>query len=83
MNESNIEVRENPALEQFTAALRQVMLAVGGWAVGRGYLAGDTLVAIGTVAALVGPFLYGQFKQFNNHKKLVTLVEASDKASFK
>lgn len=83
MNESDVTVNENPAPAQFAAALRQVMLAVGGWAIGRGYLQADTLAAIGTVAMLLGPFVYGQIKQWNTHKKLVTLVEASDKASFK
>lgn len=83
MEEQDVVVRESPALEQFTAALRQIMLAAGGWAVGRGYLQGDTLVAIGTVATLIGPFLYGQFKQWNNHTKLVTLASASNKATVK
>lgn len=83
MEESDVVVRENPALEQFTAAIRQIMLALGGWAVGRGYLQGDTLIAIGTVATLLAPFLYGQFKQWNNHTKLVTLANASEKATVK
>lgn len=83
MEESDVVVRENPALEQFTAALRQIMLVVGGWAVGKGFLATDTLAAIATVATILAPFLYGQWKGFTAHRKLVTLVAASDKASFK
>lgn len=83
MNEEDIVVRENTALEQFMAALRQIMLAVGGWAVGRGYLAGDTLVALGTVVALIGPFLWGQLKMRKVLAERNSLVETSDKASFK
>ena len=83
MGEQDITVRENPALEQFTAGFRQVLLVVGGWAVGKGYLESDTVAMIGTLAVILGPLLYGQIKQWNNHKKIVTLVAASDKASFK
>jgi len=83
MEESDIKVRENPALEQFTAALRQIMLAIGGWAVGRGYLAGDTLVAIGTVTMLIGPFVYGQLRTWKVLNERVTLAAASSKASLK
>lgn len=52
----------SPTLDQAAAAVRQILLAVGGWAVGRGYLEADTLAAIITVALIVGPLVYGQWR---------------------
>lgn len=52
----------SPTLDQAAAAVRQILLAVGGWAVGRGYLEADTVAAIGTVALIVVPLVYGQWR---------------------
>ncbi|WP_022684569.1 hypothetical protein [Sphingobium bisphenolivorans] len=45
---------------QLAAAARQIVLALGGYAMGRGWLQADTLTAIGTVAAVVVPLVWGQ-----------------------
>lgn len=45
---------------QFSAAFRQIALAVGGYAVGRGWLEDDTVSALVTIAALIIPFVWGQ-----------------------
>jgi hypothetical protein len=45
---------------QAVAAVRQVALLVGGWAVGRGYLDDDTLTMLVTIAVIVVPLIWGQ-----------------------
>lgn len=45
---------------QLSAAARQIVLALGGFAAGRGWLEGDTVTALATVAAILVPLLYGQ-----------------------
>lgn len=45
---------------QAIAAGRQIALAIGGYAVGRGWLEEDTLSAIVTVFVLLVPFIWGQ-----------------------
>jgi hypothetical protein len=45
---------------QVAAAARQLALAIGGYAVGRGWLEDDTVTAIATVAVLIVPFIWGQ-----------------------
>lgn len=47
---------------QIAAAVRQIALAIGGFAIGRGWLEEDTLSAIVTVAVIAVPFVWGQFR---------------------
>lgn len=47
---------------QLAAAVRQIALAIGGYAIGRGWLEEDTLTAIVTVAVIAVPFVWGQIK---------------------
>lgn len=54
---------------QLTAAIRQIALVAGGYAVGRGWLKDDTLTAITTIAVLLVPFVWGQIKTRNLAKK--------------
>lgn len=51
---------ENVNAIQLVAAIRQLALVGGGWAIGRGYLQQDTLTAIITIAGVVIPLLWGQ-----------------------
>lgn len=64
----------SPTLDQVAAASRQIALAVGGWAVGRGYLEADTVTAVATVAVIVGPFLYGQWRTRLRSKQALGLM---------
>lgn len=53
----------NPtALDHTTMTLRQLALAVGGWAVGKGYLGADTLSMLVAVVVIGTPFVIGQIK---------------------
>ncbi len=54
---------------QAVAAIRQIALVAGGFAVGRGWLAADTLTAITTIAVLIVPFVWGQIKTRSLAKK--------------
>lgn len=54
---------------QLVAAIRQVALVAGGFAVGRGWLNDDTLTAITTLAVLIVPFIWGQMKTRKLAKK--------------
>lgn len=47
---------------QLAAAVRQIVLVAGGWAVGKGYLESDTVAAIATVAVIAVPLIWGQIK---------------------
>ncbi|ANI78997.1 Pam3-gp28 family putative phage holin [Sphingobium sp. EP60837] len=56
-------------VEQAVAAVRQIALVAGGWAIGRGYLQQDTLTALITIAGLAVPFIWGQSKTRKLAKK--------------
>lgn len=47
---------------QIAAAIRQIALALGGYAIGRGWLEEDTLTAIITVLVIVVPLVWGQIR---------------------
>jgi len=47
---------------QIAAAIRQIALALGGYAIGRGWLEEDTLTAIVTVLVIVVPLIWGQIR---------------------
>ena len=83
MNEEDITVRENGAPAQLAAAVRQIVLIASGWLVGKGYIPADMAGALGTLVLVGVPFAWGQYRQWSTHQKIVTLVAASDKASFK
>lgn len=51
------------------AAIRQILLVLGGLAIGRGWLQEDTLTALVTVAMVVAPLLIGQFSTRKLAKK--------------
>lgn len=56
-------------VEQAVAAVRQIALVAGGWAIGRGYLQQDTLTAIITLAGIALPLVWGQAKTRKLAKK--------------
>jgi hypothetical protein len=48
--------------DQAWAAARQIVMAAGAWAIGKGWLQADTAGALGTLALIVAPFVIGQLK---------------------
>ena len=57
-----IEVNRTPTKDQLGSAFRSLLMGLGTWAVGRGYLEADTATGIVTILLVAVPFLYGQWK---------------------
>ncbi len=72
-NETPPIIAPNPTVDQAWAALRQILLALGGWAIGRGYLKEDTALAIGTILMIGIPFVYGQWQTIHRAKQIVAI----------
>lgn len=47
---------------QLAAAVRQIVLIVGGYAIGKGWLDGDTVEMLGAVALVAVPLIWGQMR---------------------
>lgn len=47
---------------QIAAGVRQIVLIVGGYAIGKGWLDGDTVEMLGAVALVAVPLIWGQFR---------------------
>lgn len=52
----------NPVPAQLAAGVRQILLVLGGIAIGNGWLAADTVDAIVAVALILLPLVYGQWR---------------------
>lgn len=57
--------------------LRQGVLTVSGYALGKGALDGDVVEAIAWVLIFGGTLAYGQIKGWLSHRKAVQLAEAA------
>ncbi|CAB4120775.1 hypothetical protein UFOVP5_12 [uncultured Caudovirales phage] len=71
-----IKVNASPLPEQIWVALRQAVPPVVAFAVGRGYLAGDTATMLGAVAAVLGPIVYGQVRTWKRSSDIMVLANA-------
>lgn len=72
-----VEVPASPAADQLTSAFRAVLMALGGWAVGKGWLTEELATALATVILLVWPLVWSQLKARSTHAKLVTVASAA------
>lgn len=72
-----ISVRESPAVDQIMAAVRQVLVAFGGYVVGKGWLDASTSDALIGLALVVGPIVWSQFAVRSRHAKLVITADAA------
>lgn len=54
---------------QLVAAVRQIALVAGGWAIGKGWLQQDTLTALVTIATIAAPLIIGQLSTRKLAKK--------------
>lgn len=52
----------NPVPAQLAAGVRQILLVLGGIAIGKGWLAADTVDAISACALILLPLVYGQWR---------------------
>jgi hypothetical protein len=71
-----ILVNATPTSDQLYAAVRQIGMAVGAWAIGKGYLQADTATALGTIALVAVPFVYGQLKTRLRAQQLATVASS-------
>lgn len=69
-----ILVTESAIPGALASAFRQILLVIGGWAVGKGWLDNDTLTALTTIVIIVAPLIYGQIKGLRTHRKLVAVA---------
>lgn len=77
-----IVVNESPIPDNIMAGMRQILLAAGAWAAGRGYLEGDTATALATILLVIVPFAYGQYKTWVRGGQLAFLARrAPDKVA--
>lgn len=72
--ETPVVVKDSAAPAQFMTALRSLLLALGSYAVGRGWIDDGLLQAIIPVALVVGPVLWAQFSTRKKQAQLVTLA---------
>ncbi|MDP3853139.1 hypothetical protein [Phenylobacterium sp.] len=75
-----ISVRESPAVDQIMAAVRQVLVALGGFAVGKGWVDESTASAVTGLVLVVGPIVWSQIAVRGRHAKLVVTAEAAPNA---
>ena len=73
--EPQIVVNESPIPDNIATALRSIAIAVGAWAVGKGYLEEDIASALGTVLLVLVPFVWSQIKTYKRSNQLATLAE--------
>lgn len=73
--EDPIEVTA-PLVEQLWSAGRTIAVAGGAFAAGRGWIAQDTLMLLGSVGAVLWGVVGGQLKTWERSRKLVTMAKA-------
>lgn len=69
-----IEVSGQPLIEQVWGGARLIAVAVGAWALGRGYLAQDTLALLGATGGVVWGVVGSQIKTWQRSAKLIALA---------
>lgn len=72
-----IVVHESAVPTQLMAALRQALIALGGYLVGKGWLTDELAQAVIPVVLLVGPVIWSQFRVRSGQAKLVTAAAAA------
>lgn len=76
-DEAPIIVSASPAVDQIQSAFRAMLLAVGGWAVAKGWLTTDLATATASMILIVWPFVWAQLKVRKAHWRLVTVAQAA------
>lgn len=78
-----IVVNDSAVPAQIGVTVRQVMLLLGGWAVGKGYLDNDTLATLTTLSVLIVPLVWGQWQRWNDHREKRALAISAPIGSLK
>lgn len=74
---NKITINESAVPSGAAMAGRQIMLVIGGYLMGRGYIQADTWAAIGTIATVAAPFVYGQYITWAKHRDSVEVYDAA------
>ncbi len=73
-----IEAHASPVPDQAWSGIRSVIMAVSAYAMGRGWIAGDTATLLAALVGVVGPFIVGQLKIRRRAKDLATVAAHPD-----
>lgn len=72
-----IEVSASQVPEQLTSAIRQVILGVGAWLVGRGWMDSATAGALVPLLMIGVPFAWSRYSVWKKHQKMVVMADAA------
>lgn len=72
-----VEVPATATADQLQAAFRVLLTALGGFAVGRGWLTEELASALAGILLIVWPLVWSQLKARSSHAKLVTVANAA------
>lgn len=72
-----ITVTDDTILPQLASLGRYVLTAGGAYALGKGWLDGDTLAFLTGLASVAVPAIYGVYKTWSNKTKLITVASAA------
>lgn len=70
-----IMVSESALGEQLGQAIRTLLIAVGGYIAGKGWIDGNIAAAIVPVIMIAGPLLWGQLRVLRSHAERVTMAD--------
>ena len=69
-----ITVNANPAVDQLGSAVRALVIALGSYAAGKGWIPADIAGALGTLIVVGVPFVWGQLKMRSLSQKAATMA---------
>lgn len=69
-----IEAHASPVPDQAWSGVRSVLMAVSAFALGRGWIQGDTATLLAAVVGVAGPFVIGQLKIRRRSTELATVA---------
>ncbi len=72
--EKPIEAHASPVPDQAWSGIRSVIMAVSAYAMGRGWIAGDTATLLAALVGVIGPFIIGQIKVRRRATELATVA---------
>ncbi len=76
-NTAPIEVNPDQTLATLGIALRYAITTLGGYFVGKGYIEGDTVQVILSVALVLLPAIYAAWKSRQSKAALVTIASSA------
>lgn len=72
-----IIVNDGTAGASLGATLRYLLTAAGSFAIGKGWVTGETMQAITALVTVVAPTVWGIYRALSNKKKLIVAADAA------